>query len=283
MSGSPSSTPLQFFEFEGRQVAYLDSGSGAPLVFLHNGGISHRLFDHQVRHFEQTRRVIAMDWLGFGRSEKPRDADYGAPLYINQLRALLDHLELERVDLVGCCIGGSIAMLYAKAYPDRVASVTALSVATPLTTAGGALSPVLARRASLKYRILVAFGTSVVARALVWPIIQRKQLGDRVLTRDSEFVSHCKQNYQDPGVGFAFSAYDYYSHESLDRQTRPWNYPPLLVIWGRDNPVLSCRQGQILAQGWGAERTEVIDDCGYMVMREAPSRVNTMIKAHCRL
>ena len=53
----------------GHSVRYLDRGQGEPLVFVHNGGMDHRLWEAQVAHFAPGRRVIALDLPGFGASD----------------------------------------------------------------------------------------------------------------------------------------------------------------------------------------------------------------------
>jgi len=53
------------FDYNGCKVWYEESGQGEPLVFLHNGGNDHRIWDHQVAHFSKNCRVIAVDHLVF--------------------------------------------------------------------------------------------------------------------------------------------------------------------------------------------------------------------------
>jgi hypothetical protein len=50
---------MNHFLFEGYKVCYTDVGQGEPLVFLHNGGNDHRVWEHQVAYFAKTRRVLA--------------------------------------------------------------------------------------------------------------------------------------------------------------------------------------------------------------------------------
>ncbi len=267
---------MKEFRFRGHRVAYIDEGSGAPIVFCHNGGISHRLFDHQIAHFRDARRVIAMDWLGFGASDKP-DIAYDADLYVAQLEALIGHLKLERFDLVGCCVGGSIGIFYALAHPEKVRSLTVITIATPATTRPGILGGSLFKVGSLKYWVQRICGSSFLGRWFYWPAFQKRQLGQTAL-QDTDFRDHVRRNYATPGVGRAFAAYDYMSHEILDTVDRPQDFPPLLVIWGEDNTVLHAKEGRQLAAHWRADETLFVPGCGYMVMREAPDLVNRTIE-----
>jgi len=216
------------------------------------------------------RRVIAMDWLGFGASDKPRKISYCAPLYIDQLKALKTYLGLETFDLVACCVGGSVAMLYANENPESVKTLTVITAATPETTRGGALGSTLSRVGSLKYKTLNALSAHIM----------KTQLGPKVRREHPEFVAYCRQNYADPSVGHTFSSYNYFTHSLLDSSTPSKNFPPLLVIWGRENPVLSAKKGHKLATRWKATKIEILDKCRYMVMRESPDAVNQSIRDH---
>ncbi len=69
------------------------------------------------------RRVIALDNRGHGQSSKLYDpADYGAPLMAEDVRALLDHLQLERADVMGYSMGARITAFLAVNHPARVRS-----------------------------------------------------------------------------------------------------------------------------------------------------------------
>ncbi len=95
------------------------SGSGAPVVFLHNGGGNLWNWAHQLEHFSSRHRVIAADLPGFGRSQRP-----SGPLYLDDfvegVAGLLKALDLDRPVLVGNCIGASIALDYALRQPEAV-------------------------------------------------------------------------------------------------------------------------------------------------------------------
>jgi pimeloyl-ACP methyl ester carboxylesterase len=110
-----------------------DQGSGSPVVLLHGWPDTSDLWRHQVSALTAAGyRVIAPDLRGFGGSGKPADlAAYTAPVLIGDVVGLLDALGIQRAHLVGHDWGAAVAWWTAALVPDRVASMTALSVGHP--------------------------------------------------------------------------------------------------------------------------------------------------------
>ena len=98
---------------------YKEKGKGKPLILLHGNGEDSSYFESQMDYFSQTRRVIAVDTRGHGRS--PRGT---APFTIRQfaedLREFVEEMGIERADLLGFSDGGNIAIIFALRYPERV-------------------------------------------------------------------------------------------------------------------------------------------------------------------
>jgi pimeloyl-ACP methyl ester carboxylesterase len=94
----------------------------APLVLLHGWMDVSASWQFMVDALQQSRRIIAPDWRGFGltRASAPVDS-YWFPDYLADLDALLDHCApASPVDLVGHSMGGNVAMLYAGVRPERI-------------------------------------------------------------------------------------------------------------------------------------------------------------------
>jgi pimeloyl-ACP methyl ester carboxylesterase len=110
-----------------------DSGSGIPVVLLHGWPDTGDLWRHQVAPLTAAGyRVIAPDLRGSGRSSMPTDlAAYTAPALVGDVVGLLDALDIGRAHLVGHDWGAAITWMTAALVPDRVASMTALSVGNP--------------------------------------------------------------------------------------------------------------------------------------------------------
>jgi len=111
-------------ELPGVRLWYLDTGgSGVPVVFMHAATGSSRVWEYQIPAFTAAGyRVIAPDRRGFGRTAPaPGGAQPGTAA--DDLLALIDHLRIDRVHLVGTAAGGFAAVDFALSFPQRLRSL----------------------------------------------------------------------------------------------------------------------------------------------------------------
>lgn len=102
---------------DGTGLFYEVAGSGSPVLLLHPGQAGMVLWDPQFDEFARHHRTVRYDARGFGRSERP-DREYA---FYEDLRAVMDALDIHRAGLVGCSLGGRAILDFALAYPERVA------------------------------------------------------------------------------------------------------------------------------------------------------------------
>ena len=114
-------------DFGDVEIAYLDEGQGEPILLIH-GFASNRNVNWVFPGWVSTlnaagRRAIALDNRGHGESTKLYDpADYDTSKMAQDALALLDHLKIERADVMGYSMGARITAALAAAHPDRVRS-----------------------------------------------------------------------------------------------------------------------------------------------------------------
>jgi pimeloyl-ACP methyl ester carboxylesterase len=106
---------FQFAEINGIRMHYNVRGTGDPLVLIHSGISDLRLWDEQMDVFAASHRVIRYDVRGYGQTPHPA----GTFSHHDDLRALLDYLDVSQAAVLGCSIGGAIAIDFTLAYPDR--------------------------------------------------------------------------------------------------------------------------------------------------------------------
>jgi pimeloyl-ACP methyl ester carboxylesterase len=115
------------FAHDGVEIAFLDEGQGEPIVLVH-GFASNKEVNWVGPGWVTTltragRRVIALDNRGHGASTKLYDpADYHSALMAGDVRALIEHLGLERADVMGYSMGARNTAFLALSRPDRVRS-----------------------------------------------------------------------------------------------------------------------------------------------------------------
>lgn len=114
------------------ELFYQDIGSGRPVVLIHGWPLSHAMWEHQMLELPRHgARVIAYDRRGFGQSSKPWNG-YDYDSFADDLKGLLDGLDLQDVVLVGFSMGGGeVARYMARHNGARVAKVAFISAVTP--------------------------------------------------------------------------------------------------------------------------------------------------------
>src|ERR1044071_977187 len=118
---------MQSFQHDGVEIAFLDEGEGEPIVLVHGFASTAHVnwvYPGWVATLVRAgRRVIALDNRGHGASSKLYDpAAYQMTLMAEDVRALLDHLEIERADIMGYSMGARITAFLAINHPARVRS-----------------------------------------------------------------------------------------------------------------------------------------------------------------
>ena len=271
---------MSTFDYNGHQVWYEDSGRGEPLVFLHNGGNDHRIWDHQVAHFSRTHRVIAVDHLGHGNSDRPA-VDYSLPLFTGEVAALVRELALEPVTLAGHCIGAAMALNYTLAHPRNVRRLILFNVATEKTLLAGPLAEFY-RNFSADPAAREAFVDQMERDGL--PRAQTEgglqlQLGATKPGDDPEFADYIHQLYNQKGQMRTLynNLSQFGSFRVLDEFTRPSEFPPVLLFWGGSNQVLPSTAGEDVRDRLRPDRCEFLEGCGHLAMRERPREVNDSI------
>jgi haloalkane dehalogenase len=126
----------RFHRVPGGKIHYVDEGprDADPIVCVHGNPTWSFAFRRIVSAFSTRHRVVALDHLGCGLSDKPREWDYHLADHAENLRSLVDALDLRRITLVVHDWGGAIGMGFARREPQRVARILVLnSAAFPST------------------------------------------------------------------------------------------------------------------------------------------------------
>jgi pimeloyl-ACP methyl ester carboxylesterase len=132
------SAQSRFFNANGLKLHYLDFGnpSKPPLICIHGlSGNAHN-FDGLAPHLMNDYHVMSIDVRGRGDSEWGPAGEYAPPIYVSDLSAMLETLDLDRVTLIGTSMGGIISMIFAGGYPQRVERLVLNDVGPEVNPAG---------------------------------------------------------------------------------------------------------------------------------------------------
>ena len=128
----------KYKEILGKRMAYLDSGAGQSIVFLHGNPASSFLWRNITPHLEDLGRIVVPDLIGMGDSEKLEGKDNPDYQYHGQykyLSTLLDELDLgEEINLVIHDWGSAMGFQYARENANKIKSITFMeAIVMPLT------------------------------------------------------------------------------------------------------------------------------------------------------
>lgn len=114
---------MRSFQHNDVSLAFYDSATrGIPLVLVHGFPLYHSMWRHQLLALSKSARVIAPDLRGYGGSQRG-EGPLSISLFAEDLLALLDHLQLEKVVLGGLSMGGYVIQELLSLAPERVAGL----------------------------------------------------------------------------------------------------------------------------------------------------------------
>ncbi|HEX2757983.1 MAG TPA: alpha/beta fold hydrolase [Thermoanaerobaculia bacterium] len=251
----------------GLHVGCLDAGasrlSGAPpLVLLHGIGADHGEWALTLRLFARGRRVVAMDLLGHGRSDKP--AGPGVEYRIRLLAdAVVDGIEAlpdrpERVDLLGHSLGGAVALDVVRRYPRLVRRLILVD------TAG---QPVEETIDVLAASLPFVPGSYADARRLLSTSVNSRFLGHPLVALAATLYKGRRKNRPQLMKLVASMAAGEDAVKPRDLARIPHE---TLVVWGDRDRIFPLAAGHRLVRGLPNARLEVLPRCGHVPPTERP-------------
>ena len=113
----------QYFDSDGVRIHYTDEGAGVPVILVHGFAATadqNWRLPGVIRALRRQYRVVAMDVRGHGLSGKPHEKGaYGMEM-VEDIRRLMDHLEIDKAHLLGYSMGGFITLAFTGRHPERL-------------------------------------------------------------------------------------------------------------------------------------------------------------------
>ena len=261
----------KFIEVNGVSVHYKTYGEGEPtFILLHGFGASLFSWREVVEPIAEYGTVIAYDRPAFGLTERPMEwegeSPYSQDSQVELVIGLMDALGIEQATLVGNSAGGTVSMLTALKYPERV---TSLILVDPAVYAGGGApawirpllgTPQFDHLGPLFARQLEAQGTEFLKTAWHDP---------------SKITPEIFEGYQQPlqveNWDKALWELTVSSRESgLAERVSEFDLP-ILVITGNNDRSLPTEQSLRLAEELPTAELAVIPQCGHVSHEECPT------------
>jgi pimeloyl-ACP methyl ester carboxylesterase len=256
----------------GRQVALLEAGRGAPLLYLHGFADVHGVaaqFQPFHERLSQSARVIAPAHPGCAGSDELADSSAIDDVLFHYLE-VLDALRLERFDLVGHCVGGWIAAELAVRHPERVARLVligACGLFMPRAPIGDVFMHAQPQR-GVDYRTLreLLFASANAPAAMQYFPDGRGDVEDEV--RRYQMLRF--------GAFLGFKPPYFYHRELRNRLHRA--AIPSLVIWGEHDRMVPRAHGEAYAAGLpNARGLAVVAGAGHAVPIERPETAADLV------
>jgi pimeloyl-ACP methyl ester carboxylesterase len=266
----PAGTPFHAASrtIDSTRVRLIDSGRGAPVVFIHGIGASLYSWRHTLPPVVSAGyRVVAFDNRGFGFSDQSpqhyRNADY-----VRLVVALLDSLGISSAVLVGHSMGGTIAADVALAHPDRVRGLVLIDAAGYGVRWPGVLKVA-------RWPFIGAIATTFRGRWFTERLL-RSSFADPAKVTEAD-VDQYYAPVPQPGFGRALrGVLREFRFDSLGgRLTRV--QAPTLVLWGTADRWIPVRDGARFARELPRSEFIVIERSGHNPQEESSDRVNELL------
>lgn len=112
---------MPYLTRDGVRIYYEEHGQGVPLLLSHGFGASTGMWQGQIEALHDTHRLIPWDMRGHGNSDSPDDqAVYSHAQTVEDMRAILEHLRIDRAVIAGHSLGGFMSLAFYVKYPERV-------------------------------------------------------------------------------------------------------------------------------------------------------------------
>ena len=122
----------RFVEVGGLTVHYIDEGSGEPILLLHGEPTWSFLYRKMIGPLARSHRVLAPDFVGFGKSDKLADpSDYSFGMHAGTLKGFVEKLDLVDITLVVHDWGGMIGLSFAAQNPRLIKRLVILNTGLP--------------------------------------------------------------------------------------------------------------------------------------------------------
>jgi pimeloyl-ACP methyl ester carboxylesterase len=249
---------------DGIEIGYDDTGSGAPVVFLHGFPHNRELWAPQRAALMGQARCIIPDLRGFGESSAV--APYSMDRYADDVAALLDALRLPRAVVCGLSMGGYVAFALWRRHPERIRALILCD-----TKAGADGEEAREKRRDM-IRLAEQRGSGAVADALLPGMVGKTTREKR--PEVAEAVHGLLESAPIAGIVGALGAL---MERPDSTPTLPTIDVPTLIVVGDEDVLTPPSEARALHAGIRGSTLEEIAGAGHVSNLERPAAVNHVI------
>lgn len=259
---------------DGVKLYYEESGSGTPIVFVHEFAGDYRAWEPQVRHFSRRYRCIAYNARGYPPSDVPVEVErYSQQRARDDILAVLDALGIARAHIVGNSMGGFATLHFGMAYSPRALS---LVIAGCGYGAHPSQYPAFQAQARQLAQTMLENGMAHVA-ATYGHGPGRLALRDKDPRAFAKFISqfsgHCAQGSANTMLGYQARRPSLYD---LTADMARISAPALIVAGDEDDPVLE--PSLMMKRTIPTAGLAILPKSGHMTNLEEPALFNQLLE-----
>lgn len=270
-----------WLDLDGVRMHFVDEGprDGEPVLCVHGNPTWSFIWRRLIRELSPKRRVIAVDHIGCGFSDKPQDYPYRLEQHVTNLRRLTESLDLRNITLVGHDWGGCIGMGAATEMPDRFRRFALMNTGAfrskqiPLRIAVCRIplfGPIALRgfnafsRAALTMAVTRRPLSAAAMRGLLAPY---DSWANRVAV--SSFVQDIPLRPSHPS---------YAKLTAIDEGLARFRDRPMLLVWGAKDWCFTLDFLREFQRRFPQAESHVIADAGHYVFEDAPDEVASTVR-----
>jgi len=265
--------PGSFITLASGVTHYEESGdpNGAPIVLVHGFSVPYFIYDPTFEFLcQQGFRVLRYDLLGRGFSDRPR-VRYDAPLFVRQLKELLDGLNFRQINLVGLSMGGVVTSCFIDKYPEYVSKYALID---PSGARAVTLSPFLkAVRMPIFGELAIGlFGSEKMIKGIASDLFTPE------LVQEFQEKYKVQMQYQ----GFKRSILSTMRSGMLDSFIATYKsigtlHKPTLLFWGKQDATVPFEHSHDIRAAIPHVEFHAFDNCGHIPHYERASEVNEIL------
>jgi pimeloyl-ACP methyl ester carboxylesterase len=248
-------------------TAYSVYGAGEPVVLVHGVGMEQAVWTRQLACLASEYQVIVYDLLGHGASQDPPE-DARLAHYAQQLKILLDHLEIESAAIVGQSMGALVTLEFALTYPERTRKIATVNAVFMRTSEER--EAVLARARTLREVGVAATLDSTIERWFGNPVPVELQA-------DADLVAGFMKRTHP--AGYARSYQLFASADAVHAEGLAGLAVPALFMTGEFDPNSSPGMSEAMARRAPYSSVEIIEGARHMMVLTSAERVNQALLA----
>ncbi|WP_373497326.1 alpha/beta fold hydrolase [Aquiflexum sp.] len=260
-----------YFNINGHRLHFIDEGKGEALLFVHGTPTWSFDFRKIIKNLKSDFRCIALDHIGFGLSDKPKEYDYSTFNHSLTLEKLALAHKLDSITLVVHDFGGPIGLNFAIRHPNLIKRIIILN--SWLWSSEGEpefvrfskilrspLLPFLYRRLNFSPRFILpkSYGVHKPSKSILKHYT--KPFADRYQRNGALAFAKSLLNDQD-------------WFEELWNQKSQISDKPVLFLWGMKDPIITPKYLEKFEQGFSKSKTVKLEESGHFPQEEEAEKV----------